>query len=73
MKEVTNVLTAQITSIKKYADDVVDLAIEQNNDKEILRMLERALKKQLKVDDVKIVMVQDFVMPCKSDLAKQEI
>jgi len=59
MKEITRIITAQITVISKMSDDEADLFISHKEDAK--ELLENSLKEECNADDV-IVEIKDFVM-----------
>jgi putative NIF3 family GTP cyclohydrolase 1 type 2 len=60
MKEITTVITAEITVIKECKDEQADMVI--NHKPEELRALEKGLKRACGADDVTVAKVQYFVM-----------
>lgn len=61
MKEHTRITVVQITEVAKDEQDVVEFAMSDEAKKVYAKSLARALKSMLKVDDVMVVSVQDFV------------
>lgn len=62
MKEVTTIITAEITAIRKYDDDTADMYLQDKE--EYTDTLTHYFKEKFKADDVHIK-VQDFVMDAK--------
>ena len=63
MKEVTTVVTIQITSITRHKDAHVERFIEENKKEENIREFESDLKEIFEnADDVKVTNVQNFIM-----------
>ena len=61
MKEVTRVMTVQITNITCIEDGDEHL-IAESKSQEVIKNSEKEFKDWLEADDVKIVNIQDFIM-----------
>lgn len=61
MNEVTRIITVQITAIGNVPAEQLEEELKRANDQGFIRDAEEALKKDLGVDDAKIISIQDFV------------
>lgn len=62
MKEITRIITAQITQVYKTSDDEAEARIKRDTDRETTRALESYLKDGFfNADDVKVE-IKNFVM-----------
>ncbi len=62
MNEITRIITLQITAIDKVDDEHLEEELKRVKDQGEIRELEENIKKDLLVDDVKIISIQDFVL-----------
>lgn len=65
MKEITTIVTLEITSVGKYPDDKADKVIEADKMDAFKKHLAETIKHDMKVDDVVVTNIQDFVMDVK--------
>ena len=61
MNEITRIITLQITAIGKAPDEKLEAELKIVTDQAEIRKAEEGLKKELLIDDVKILSIQDFV------------
>lgn len=62
MKEVTRIITLEITHIECIPDDMENLIYESSRSLENFREPDEEIKELLGVDDVKTIKVQDFIL-----------
>ena len=65
MKEVTTIVTLEITSVVEYPDDKTEKVIEIDRLDAFKQHLGESIKHELNVDDVVVTNIQDFVMDVK--------
>lgn len=61
MKEMTTIVTAEITYITKVPDEQADEFVVQDRKDSTRREMEKAFKEKLNADGVVVTNVQDFV------------